>query len=127
MKRQEMKKFRALLLKLRAQLAGDVSKLGDHALGRSRQSAAGDLSNMPIHMADIGSDNFEQELTLDLMQSEEAEVKQIDEALARIDDGSFGDCKACGKDIPKARLEVIPFTTMCVDCKKDEEVAAGGQ
>ena len=124
---QDLKKFHALLIELRTQLAGSVSKMEDHALGKSRQAAAGDLSNMPIHMADIGSDNFEQEFTLDLIQTEEAEVREIDEALERIDDGSFGECGACGKKIPKERLKVIPYTNVCVNCKKNEETAAGGQ
>ena len=124
---QDKKKFKAMLLELRSQLSGSVSKMEDHALRKSRQNAAGDLSNMPIHMADIGSDNYEQEFMIDLIQNEEAEVRQIDEALERIQDGTFGECGSCGKRIPKERLKVIPYTTMCVDCKKDEEIAAGGQ
>lgn len=124
---QDLKKFKALLLELRAQVAGSVNKMEDRALGKSRQNAAGDLSNMPIHMADIGSDNFEQEFTIDLIQTEEAEVREIDEALERIDAGTYGECDSCGKRIPKERLKVIPYTTMCVNCKSNEEVAAGGR
>lgn len=124
---QDLRKFKALLLDVRAQLTGNVSKMEDQALRMSRQNAAGDLSNMPIHMADIGSDNYEQEFTLDLIQNEEAEVREIDDALKRIDAGTFGTCGTCGKRIPKERLRVIPYATLCVHCKKDAEVAAGGQ
>jgi len=81
---------------------------------------------MPIHMADIGSDNYEQEFTIDLIQNEEMEVREIDDALARIEDGTFGTCTACECRIPKERLKAIPYAMMCVKCKESEEVAAGG-
>ena len=55
---------------MRARLRGDVNQLADAALKKSRTEANGDLSSMPIHMADIGSDNFEQEFTLSLMENE---------------------------------------------------------
>lgn len=127
MKADELRKFKAMLLERREMLSGDVSKMGDRALGNTRQGASGDLSNMPIHMADIGSDNYEQEFTIDLIQNEEVEVREIDEALARVEDGTFGTCGSCGCRIPKERLKAIPYTMMCVKCKESEEVAAGGQ
>lgn len=127
MKAVDVKKFKQMLLDRRVLLAGDVRSMEDHALRTSRQDASGDLSNMPIHMADIGSDNYEQEFTLDLIQNEESEVRQIDEALERIDDGTFGVCSGCSKVIPKTRLKVIPYTTMCIECKKEAELAAGGE
>ncbi len=122
---QELKKFKKILLEMRAQLTGNVSKMEDQALRASRQSATGDLSNMPIHMADIGSDNFEREFTLDLIQNEEEAVRQIDEALERIEEGTYGVCDACGKRIPKDRLKAIPYARLCVQCKQNEEIAAG--
>ena len=126
MKAADVEKFKQMLLETRAVLTGNVKSMEDHALRNSRQNASGDLSNMPIHMADIGSDNYEQEFTLDLIQNEESEVRQIDEALGRIEGGVFGMCDTCGKAIPKTRLKVIPYTTMCIECKKEEELAAGG-
>ncbi len=64
MKKAEMKAYKEQLLALRARLRGDVNQMADAALKKSRREANGDLSSMPIHMADIGSDNFEQEFTL---------------------------------------------------------------
>ena len=82
---------------------------------------------MPFHMADVGTDNYEQEFTLGMIQCEESEVREIDEALVRIVDGTYGLCSACGKRIPKTRLEVIPYTIVCIACKKEQEQVAGGQ
>ena len=127
MKAEDRERFKGMLLETRAQLSGNVNHMESEALRNSGQNASGDLSNMPMHMADVGSDNYEKEFTIELIQTEEAELRQIDEALLRIEDDTFGECEACGKRIPKERLKVIPYTTMCVNCKKEEEIAAGGQ
>ena len=74
MKKTETKPFKDLLLLLRARIRGDVTALADAALGKSRTESSGDLSSMPIHMADIGSDNYEQEFTLGLLQNEDGDV-----------------------------------------------------
>lgn len=116
MKKAEMKVYREKLLALRARLRGDVSQMADAALKKSRSEANGDLSSMPIHMADIGSDNFEQEFTLSLMESEGGTLEQIESALERIEDGAYGQCEECGARIPKTRLNALPYATMCVKC-----------
>jgi DnaK suppressor protein len=72
-------------------------------------------------MADIGSDAFEQELTLNLMGNEEGVLEQIDAALKRIEDGSYGRCEECGHNIAKARLDAIPYAALCVRCASREE------
>jgi RNA polymerase-binding protein DksA len=121
MKKSEMGEYKQILLSLRARLRGDVTQLADEALKRNRQDASGDLSTMPIHMADIGSDTFEQDFTLTLMESEEKTLQKIEQALIRIDDGTYGTCENCGEAIPKARLQVIPFALQCVACARKEE------
>jgi len=67
-------------------------------------------------MADLGSDNFEQEFALTLMESEGETLAQIETALERIEDGMYGTCEGCGGRIPKARLTAIPYTDVCVNC-----------
>ena len=122
MKPQELEKFRELLLLKRNLLSGNVNSLELQALRRSRQQSSGDLSNMPIHMADIGSDNFEQEFTLGLIENEEEMLRAMDEALQRIDDGTFGQCQTCGKPIRKTRLKAIPHASLCINCQREEEL-----
>jgi RNA polymerase-binding protein DksA len=121
MKKSEMNAYKEQLLARRARLRGDVSQLADEALKRNRQEASGDLSTMPIHMADIGSDNFEQDFTLTLLESEEDTLQQIDSALNKIAEGTYGVCETCGNPIPKPRLQAIPYAVHCVDCARKQE------
>ena len=121
MKKAETGVFKERLLALRARLRGDVSQMAEAALKKSRSEANGDLSSMPIHMADIGSDNFEQEFTLSLMENEETALERIESALERIEDSTYGLCEECGAKIPKARLEAIPYTAVCVKCANHME------
>ena len=121
MKKSEMNEYRDVLMGLRARLRGDVSQLADEALKRNRQEASGDLSTMPIHMADIGSDNFEQDFTLTLLESEEQTLAKIETAIVRITDGTYGTCETCGEGIPKTRLLAIPYALRCVACAQKEE------
>ena len=111
----DLETYKNRLVALRARIRGDVSKMTDGALSQNR-AAAGNLSVMPQHMADIGSDNFEQEQTLAFIQSDNETLALIEEALARIKDGSYGICESCGNPIPKVRLNVLPFTANCVHC-----------
>jgi RNA polymerase-binding transcription factor DksA len=116
MKKLEMKAYKKLLLSIRSRLRGDVTAMADAALNKTRRESSGDLSSMPIHMADVGSDNFEQEFTLGLMENEEETLERIEAALERIEEGVYGVCLECEAKIPKARLNVIPFTPHCVKC-----------
>lgn len=121
MKKSEAKPYKERLLALRARLRGDVSTMADAALRKTRSEASGDLSSMPIHMADIGTDNFEQEFTLSLMASEEGTLGKIEVALERIEDGVYGICATCNAKIPKARLNAIPYAIHCVKCASESE------
>jgi RNA polymerase-binding transcription factor DksA len=116
MKKAEIKAYKERLLALRSRLRGDVSQMADAALRKNRMDGGGEISSMPIHMADLGSDNFEQEFTLSLMENEEETLDLIEMALERIEEGSFGQCDECGSKIPKARLNALPYAALCVKC-----------
>ncbi|NLF09117.1 MAG: TraR/DksA family transcriptional regulator [Pirellulaceae bacterium] len=117
----EIQAFKEQLLILRDRLRGDVTQLANAALNKSRSAANGDLSSMPIHMADIGSDNFEQEFTLSLMENNGVTLSQIESSLERIEDGTYGQCEECGVRIPKSRLKAIPYATLCIRCAEQQE------
>lgn len=110
--------YRQNLLTLRNRLNGDVSHLADEALRKVGGENSGNLSHMPIHMADLGSDSFEQEFTLSLLHNEEQVLEEIDAALERINQGTFGRCEECQTEIPKTRLNAIPYTRYCVACAR---------
>lgn len=115
MKKAEMKVYKDLLLSLRARLRGDVNAMAENALRRNGNDS-GELSSMPIHMADIGSENFDQDFTLSLMEHDGDKLGSIEQALERIEEGVYGRCEECSAVIPKARLNALPFTTHCVNC-----------
>jgi DnaK suppressor protein len=110
-----MKHFKQILLDKRREILNNVFEIEGEALKKSRMDASGDLSSMPIHMADIGTDNYEQEFALGLMDSERKLLREIDEALERIDKKTYGVCEGTGKPIPKARLEAQPWAKYCVE------------
>jgi len=107
----EIRKFKAILLDKRNEVLGNMTCMEAETLHRQRS----DLSNLPIHMADVGSDNYEIENTLGLMDSERKLISEIDTALERIEDGTYGICEGSGKQIQKARLEAIPWARYCVE------------
>jgi len=118
----ELDEFRQVLLDKRRAILGDMSSIEADALRTNRQDGSGDLSNMPTHPADIGSDNFEQEFTLGLLDSERKLLSEINAALERIDGGTFGVClgAGCGCDeiIGIARLRARPWAKYCIEYAK---------
>ncbi|MBL8766653.1 MAG: TraR/DksA C4-type zinc finger protein [Planctomycetes bacterium] len=113
--RAEMNHFRELLLRKRDDLVGDLQSLHDQAF------KASDQGNAANHMADFGSDNYEQDFNLGIIENEEEVVGEIDLALRRIDTGEYGVCLDCHVPVPKARLEAIPWARQCVTCKSKAE------
>jgi len=109
-----IKHFKQLLLEKRREILNNVNEIEDEALKKSRLDASGDLSSMPIHMADLGTDNYEQEFVLGLMDSERKLIREIDDALQRMEEGTYGVCEGTGKPILKARLEAQPWARYCV-------------
>jgi len=99
---------------------GDVQGLEGEAMKKGAD-AAGDLSTLPMHLADLGTDSFEQDISLGLMENKSEVIGEIEEALERIKEGTYGLCEGCRKRIPKDRLRAIPYARLCVRCKKREE------
>jgi RNA polymerase-binding protein DksA len=123
----DIKRFQQMLLDKRQEIIGNVNEMKDEALNKSRLDAAGDLSSMPIHMADIGTDNYEQEFALGLMDSERKLLREIDDAMQRIEDRKYGICEGTNKPIPKARLEAQPWARYCVEHAQMLEQGQAGE
>ncbi|MBN1553282.1 MAG: TraR/DksA family transcriptional regulator [Phycisphaerae bacterium] len=116
--KKQLQEFQALLLEKRKSILGDMNGIQAGALGRNLQESSGDLSNMPTHPADIGSDNFEHEFTLGLLESERALLYEINEALERIQEGSYGLCLGTGDPIGLPRLKARPWCKYCIEYQK---------
>lgn len=118
MKNDELESFRHTLQTLRARLRGDLDQMTDEALRRDQPQSSGNLSNVPLHMADVGTENYDQEFTLGLIENERVTLEEIQEALSRIESGTFGRCLECNAVIPKPRLQALPYTRHCIQCAR---------
>jgi RNA polymerase-binding protein DksA len=118
MNKAELEKFREQLWAVRNRLAGVVDQLADESFHKTGGAAAGNLSNTPMHLADLGSDQEEEERTLGLLENEERLLEEVTEAINRIHRSTFGKCEECGQDIGRERLQAIPYTRHCIGCAR---------
>jgi RNA polymerase-binding protein DksA len=115
---RELEHYRELLLQKRRELVGDMSSMEREAL---RSTQGSNLSNLPLHMADMGTDNYEQEFTLGLVEKDRQLLREINRALAKIMDGSYGICEGTGKPINKPRLEAQPWAKYSIEYARQLE------
>jgi RNA polymerase-binding transcription factor DksA len=121
MTQTEMAFYRRHLTTLLARLTRDESQLMGEALEPIGGEACGGLSDVPIHPADLGTRDAEQDVKLALLENEEEIIEQVDLALVRIEQGGFGRCECCLGSIPRGRLQALPYTPYCVDCARKED------
>lgn len=119
---RELEHFRDLLLDKRRELVGDMSQMEREAL---RSSGGTNLSTLPLHMADMGTDNYEQEFTLGLVEKDRGLLREINSALAKIQNGTYGICEGTGKPISKARLEAQPWARFSIEHARQLERGMG--
>lgn len=116
LKKKELDHFRELLIEKRVEILGDVASIKE-----ANSGGAGNLSNMPLHMADVGSDNYDQEFSLGLVEWERKLLHEIDDAIERIDKGIYGVCLQSGVPIPLERLEIKPWAKYTIEVVRDRE------
>lgn len=116
--RQDLKKYKQMLLEHRAEILGDIESLKSETKSSHDSS---NLSSMPVHMADIGSDNYEQERTLGLLESDRKLIQEINEALTRIEKKTYGVCLESGKPIGKQRLNAKPWARFTIEVVREKE------
>lgn len=120
MKTADMQVYKRRLELLRRRLRGDVKAMAKSALHGVGEENGGTAS-MPIHMAELATENFEIEFTLSLLETEEDTLTSVKEAIMRVDEGVFGKCLGCDGAIPKSRLNALPHAAMCVKCAEIKE------
>jgi len=111
-----------MLITKRRELVGDVTQLQSQAMRQDSSGSSAGASSMPIHMADLGSDTWEQELTLGLIENERGLLREIDEALNRIEVKTYGICLATNKRITKSRLRAQPWAKYCIEYARKREL-----
>ena len=116
----QLKVFRQLLIVERDKFAGEIKSIAQDT-SKSPREASGDLSAYTVHMADMAADTYEREVSMNIVSSEQEVLYQIDDALKRIDEGSFGICQQCNKPITMSRLKAVPYASMCIACQRIKE------
>lgn len=118
--KEQLKQFRQLLITERSKLASEIKSIAQDT-SKSPREASGDLSAYTIHMADMAADTYERELSMNIVSSEQEILYQIDDALKRLDDGSFGVCQQCNQPITMSRLKAVPYASLCIACQRVKE------
>jgi len=118
--KKDLKHFEDRLLEERKKLLGQLGYL-EKTMTQTQRDAGGDLSAYSFHMADMGTDAMEREKAFLFASSEGRLLYNVDQALRRLYRSEYGLCQSCGKDIGKARLDAIPFASLCVECQEKQE------
>ena len=121
MTKGELKSFKKIILEKRVKALNDIGQLKDREMSSTLKDASGENSAYSSHMADVGTDNMEREKAFFFATKEGRFLYHLDQALERIESGSYGDCQECGEPIGKERLEAVPHARLCITCKSSEE------
>jgi len=120
MDKKSLAYFKKLLLKKRQEILEELGYMRD-ASGKNSEETFGEDTTYSTHMADHGTDEQEREKTFYHATRENKYLLYLEEALERIEDGTYGICDSCHEEIPKERLEAVPHTKLCVPCKLAEK------
>ena len=119
--KKELQEFKKLVLKKKEEILEDIKHISDDTLKKSQKEASGDISGYAYHMADVATDSYDREFSLGLASSERNFIYELDDALKRIEDGTFGICQDCKSLITKSRLKAVPHARNCVKCQEKRE------
>lgn len=117
----ELEEIRKELIKRKADILQDAIRLQKDSLKKTFKDASGDLSGYSFHMADMATDLYEREFSLQLAEAERQHLYFLDDAIRRLDEGKYGICGECGCKIPKQRLKAIPEAEYCIECQEKQE------
>ena len=116
---QIAEQFKVLLKEKQMSIMQDLGLLQMHSMKTTAAESSGDLTYSD-HMGELGSSTMEREKAFMFASRDGVYLDQIEKALKRIEDGTFGLCRVCGCEIPVARLEAVPTAKTCVPCKENE-------
>lgn len=117
MDKKELAHFKDLLLKERSKVEGILNKM-ENNFSESMEEYTSELSAYDNHPADLGTEMFMKEHDMGLKNKNNDTIYEIEESLRNIDEGNYGICKVCGKEIDFNRLELLPYAKLCIDCSK---------
>ncbi len=127
MKKKELEEYKKILLKEKDKVLSEIEHIGKDTLKCSQKEASGDISSYTFHMADMATDNYDREFSLNMATAEQKILFKIEEALQRIKDATYGTCEECQKPISKKRLKALCYTNLCLSCQEKEESKKSGR
>ena len=119
--KKDLKEFKLIVQKRKEEILDDLKHISDDTLRKSQKEASGDISGYTYHMADVATDNYDREFSLGLASGERKSLYELDDALKRIEEGSFGICDDCKGIITKIRLKAVPSARLCIKCQQKRE------
>jgi RNA polymerase-binding protein DksA len=119
--KKELVHFKKLILKKKEEILEDIQHICEDTLKKSQRDASGDISGYTYHMADVATDTYDREFSLGLASNERQMFYELDDALKKIDEGTFGMCEECKSPITKIRLKAVPYARLCLKCQEKKE------
>jgi len=121
MNKKEKKILKEALLAYREKIAAGMRHLTENSLNKNTKDASGDLSSYSFHMADMATDNYDRDFNLGLASQDGEIINKIDESLQKLEENTYGKCEGCNCKIPVERLKALPFASLCIKCKEEED------
>jgi RNA polymerase-binding protein DksA len=112
---EKQNRFRSILLDMRVRVGGEVNHVVQSI--QDEVNVNENLSNAPVHLADVAVESVDADVQV--LQAERSMLDDINGALQRIQEGTFGECLGCGTAIAEERLKAIPFTPLCIECARN--------
>jgi len=119
--KKELVEFKKIILKKKEDILDDIKNISEDVLKKSQREASGDISGYSYHMADVATDNYDREFSLGLASNERELLYVLDDAMKKIEDGTYGICEKCKMPISKTRLKALPQASLCVKCQEKRE------
>jgi len=119
--KKDLIEFKKLIAKTKIKISDDIKHISEDTLKKSQKDASGDISGYTYHMADVATDTYDREFSLGLASNERKLLFELEDALKKIDEGTFGICETCKSLITKNRLKAVPYARLCMKCQEKKE------
>lgn len=121
MNKKDLSVFKKMIIKRKEEILAEIKCLSEDTLKKSQKDASGDISGYTYHMADVATDNYDREFVLGLASNERELLYELDDAVKKIEEGTFGICEECECLIAKTRLKAVPQARLCIKCQEKKE------
>ena len=119
--KKELLEFKKIVLKKKDEILDEIKHISDDTLKKSQKEASGDISGYTYHMADVATDTYDREFSLSIASNGREFIYELDDALKRIENNTFGVCEGCKLVISKIRLKAVPGARFCIKCQEKKE------